>query len=174
MVYLLVPNNMKLPQTPFLYQINTSQGGVPKYPVEQAWVSYDGVEGDRQRNQTVHGGRNRALCLFSWDLIEALRKEGHNILAGSTGENLTLAGLNWAQLQPGDQLRIGEDVHIEILSYAEPCRLNAQWFVNENYKRISQKKNPGWSRFYASVKSEGFIRRGDLIYLEGETEARAS
>ncbi len=159
---------------PILYQINTSQGGVPKYPVEKAWLSYDGVEGDRQQNRVYHGGRDRALCLFSWELIQTLRQEGHNLEAGSTGENLTLAKVNWEQLQPGNRLRIGRGVLIEITSYADPCRHNARWFVNSNFKRISQKVHPGWSRVYARVVSEGVIRCGDLITISKETAAKAS
>lgn len=159
---------------PFLYQINTSSGGVPKYPVEKAWVSYDGVEGDCQRNTVHHGGRDRALCLFSWDLIQALRQEGHNLDVGSTGENLTLSYVPWEQLSPGNRLRIGPDLHIEIVSYADPCRHNARWFLNANYKRIAQNVHPGWSRLYSRVVSEGAIRQGDLIDIEGETAARAS
>ncbi len=174
MLYVLGAIIMSHSLTPVLYQINTSQGGVPKYPVENAWVSYDGVEGDRQRNQVYHGGRDRALCLFSWGLIQALRQEGHNLEAGSTGENLTLSNLDWEHLHPGYRLRIGQDVHIEIISYAEPCRLNAQWFVKGNYKRISQKVHPGWSRLYARVVSQGVIRRGDLIDISDETTAWAS
>ncbi len=162
------------PRPPFLYQINTSQGGVPKYPVEKAWVSYDGVEGDRQRNRVYHGGRDRALCLFSWDLIQALRQEGHKLDAGFTGENLTLSDVGWAHLHPGHRLRIGREVLIEIVSYADPCRRNAQWFVDSNYKRISQKVYPGWSRLYAKVVAEGTIRRGDVIDIESETTVRAS
>ena len=142
--------------------------------MDKAWVSYDGVEGDRQQNLAYHGGRDRALCLFSWDLIQALREEGHNLGAGSTGENLTLSTLAWERLHPGKQLRIGGDVHIEIISYAEPCRRIAQWFANNNYTRISQKVHPGWSRLYARVVSEGVIRCGDLIDIEDEMTARAS
>ena len=164
---------MNRPVNPFLYQINISDGGVPKHSVEKVWVSRDGVTGDRQRNQSVHGGRDRALCLFSLQVIEALCKEGHSIAAGSAGENLTLSGLDWPQIKPGDQLRIGQEVHIEITSYAEPCRLNSQWFKNSNYKRISQKVHPGCSRLYARVLSEGFIRTGDMVRIEIPTIARA-
>jgi MOSC domain-containing protein YiiM len=83
-------------------------------------------------------------------------------------------GKVWEHLHPGTRLRIGRDVYIEIISYAEPCRRNAQWFVKANYKRISQKVHPGWSRLYARVVSEGVIRRGDLIDIEDKTTARAS
>ena len=53
------------------------------------------LERDRQRNPRIHGGLERAICLFSLEVIEALQAEGHPIVPGSTGENVTLAGLNW-------------------------------------------------------------------------------
>jgi MOSC domain-containing protein YiiM len=154
------------PPYPHLYQINLSDGGVPKRPVLEAVIAATGVEGDRQRNLKVHGGPDRALCLFSQDLIERLQDEGHPIDAGFSGENLTLAGLDWEKLKPGDRLRIGPDVRIEVMSYTAPCDLNARWFRDGDYKRISQKKNPGWSRLYAKVLHEGVVRPGDEVTIE--------
>jgi MOSC domain-containing protein YiiM len=155
------------PPYPHVYQINLSDGGVPKRPVLEAVITTTGVEGDRQRNLKVHGGLDRALCLFSQDLIERLQDEGHSIEAGSSGENLTFAGLEWEKLKPGDRLQIGPDVQIEIMSYTIPCEQNSQWFRDRDYKRVSQKKNPGWSRFYAKVLREGVVRPGvDVEILE--------
>ena len=154
------------PPYPHLYQINVSDGGVPKHPVLEAMIAKTGVDGDRQRNLKVHGGPDRALCLFSHDLIERLQDEGHSIDAGSSGENLTLAGLDWEKLKPGDRLRIGPDVQVEIMSYTAPCDLNAQWFRDGDYTRISQKKNPGWSRLYAKVLREGVVRPGDAVEVK--------
>ncbi|MEA2676516.1 MAG: hypothetical protein QOJ81_657, partial [Chloroflexota bacterium] len=37
-------------------QVNVSGGGVPKRPVERAWVGPLGLEGDAHRENTVHGG----------------------------------------------------------------------------------------------------------------------
>jgi MOSC domain-containing protein YiiM len=151
---------------PYLYQINSSPGGLPKLPVPEAWVTVEGVNGDRHRNRVLHGGPDRALCLFSFEILEALRQEGHMVYAGASGENLTLAGLNWTQIKPGDHLKIGEDVHIELTSYCDPCRHNAQWFIGENYHRISHHHHPGWSRLYARVLSEGLVRQGDRVWVE--------
>jgi MOSC domain-containing protein YiiM len=106
------------------------------------------------------------LCLFSFEIIKALQQEGHRVYSGASGENLTLAGLNWAQLVPGDQLKIGEALHIELTSYCDPCRHNAQWFIGENYHRISHLHHPGWSRLYARVLSEGRVRQGDCVRVE--------
>jgi MOSC domain-containing protein YiiM len=151
---------------PYLYQINISDGGVPKRPVLEAVITKTGVEGDQQRNLNVHGGLDRALCLFSQDLIERLQDEGHSIEAGSSGENLTLAGLEWEKLKPGNRLHVGPDVQVEIMSYTTPCDQNAQWFRDRDIKRISQKKNPGWSRLYAKVLHEGVVRPGDEVTIE--------
>ena len=157
---------MSDPTGAFLYQINISNGGVPKHSIDEAHISVNGVSGDKQNNQTLHGGPDRAVCLFSSDLIESLRQEGHPIQAGSSGENLTISGLDWSKLKLGDQLKIGETLSIELMSYAEPCRHNAQWFKDKNYKRISEKIHPGWSRIYAKVLQEGIVRTGDSVYIE--------
>lgn len=154
------------PPYPHVHQINLSDGGLPKHPVLEAVIAKTGVEGDRQRNLKVHGGLDRALCLFSQDLIERLQDEGHSIDAGFSGENLTLAGLEWEKLKPGDRLQIGPAVQIEIMSYTTPCEKNAQWFRDRDFKRVSHKLNPGWSRFYAKVLHEGVVRPGDEVTIE--------
>ena len=139
------------PPYPHLHQINVSDGGVPKRPVLEAFVAMTGVEGDRQENLKFHGGPDRALCLYSQELNERLQDEGHAIEAGSSGENLTLAGLDWEKLKPGDQLQVGPEVRIEIMSYTIPCEKNARWFRDGDFKRVSHKKNPGWSRYLACL-----------------------
>lgn len=151
---------------PHLHQISVSNGGVPKLAVPQARVTKDGVEGDRQRNREAHGGPDRAVCLYSLEVIEALRKEGHSIAAGSAGENFTFAGLNWKHVGLGTRLSVGNEVKLEVLSYTAPCNHNACWFKDEDYSRISQKRHPGWSRVYARVLSEGVVRQGDHVTVE--------
>jgi MOSC domain-containing protein YiiM len=149
-----------------VHQINVSDGGVPKRPVFEAKITERGLDGDRQLNLKVHGGPDRALCLFSLELIERLQDEGHPIDPGSAGENLTLAGLDWGRLTPGTQLRVGPEVRLEIASYCAPCELNAQWFREGRYARISQKKHPGWSRLYARVLQGGVVRPGDAVTIQ--------
>jgi len=151
---------------PHLHQISVSDGGVPKLPIREGRITVDGVAGDRQRSPEIHGGPDRAVCLFSLEVIEALQAEGHSIKPGTSGENLTLAGLDWTRLQPGDRLRISDGVRLEIVKYTEPCRFNAQWFLKGDFNRINQKKHPGWSRLYARVLAEGVVRPGDSVTVE--------
>lgn len=154
------------PPYPHVHQINVSDGGVPKRPVFEARVAGRGLEGDLQRHVKIHGGPDRAVCLFSLEMIERLQDEGHPIDAGSSGENLTLAGLDWTLVQPGVRLAIGPDVELEVTSYTTPCSHNGRWFRDEDHSRISQKKHPGWSRVYAKVLRGGIVRPGDVVEMK--------
>lgn len=154
------------PPYPHVHQINISDGGVPKLPVLEAKVSEQGLDGDRQCNLKFHGGPDRAVCLYSLELIERLQDEGHPIDPGATGENLTLSGLNWDQVYPGVRLRIGPELQLEVTSYTTPCHHNGRWFRDEDFSRIAQKLNPGWSRVYAKVLRGGIVRPGDVVTIE--------
>ena len=78
-----------------IFQLNVSNGGVPKLPVREALLTPDGLEGDRQAHPQIHGGPERALCLYALERILELQAEGHPIYPGSIGENITVCGLDW-------------------------------------------------------------------------------
>jgi MOSC domain-containing protein YiiM len=145
-------------------QINISPGGVPKLPVHLAAVGEYGIEGDGH-TYAGHGGPEKALCLYSLERILDLQREGHPIYPGSTGENLTIAGLDWDLLEPGVRLTIGESVVAEIVSYTEPCRKIAASFRNGEIRRMAQSEFPGWARLYAKVQANGAVRPGDPVAI---------
>lgn len=146
-------------------QISISSGGVPKLPVAQAEVSVSGLLGDRQANLKYHGGPDRAVCLWSQEMIKVLQQQGHPIAPGSAGENVTVVGIAWDQVTPGVELLLGERVRLQITDYAAPCRKNGRWFSDRRYSRISQKHFPGTSRVYARVLTAGTIAQGDQVQL---------
>ncbi len=142
-----------------------SDGGVPKVAVGEAVVGYRGLEGDRQASRKHHGRVWQAICLWSADVIEALRAEGHPIAPGCAGENVTVADLDWPSLRPGVQLRLGS-VLAEVSAYTAPCAANAAWFVDRDFHRMAHDRHPGWSRAYASVMEDGVVRVGDEAVVE--------
>lgn len=146
-----------------IFQLNLSDGGVPKLAVREAFLTTEGLEGDRQRDLRYHGGPERALCLFALERIIELQAEGHPIFPGSVGENVTLIGLDWSQLKPGARLALGDEVLIEIASHAAPCKIIADSFVGRDFKRISQKVFPGDSRLYARVLQTGMLAVGQAV-----------
>ena len=155
-----------------VFQINVSGGGVPKQAVRWAEISTLGLSGDKQANTEVHGGPERAVCLYSLERVLALQAEGHPIYPGSIGENLTLAGLDWESILPGRQIRLGEQVLLEITRFTSPCQKIAGSFNAENFNRVSQKTNPGWSRLYARVLQPGSIQVGDRVQVVSEALER--
>ena len=86
-----------------IHQINVSPGGVPKLPVEEARVTWLGIVGDGHDDKENHGGPLAALCLYSLEEIERLQAEGHPIAPGTTGENVTLVGVDWSEMTPGSR-----------------------------------------------------------------------
>lgn len=148
-----------------IFQINVSQGGVPKRSRPEAEITSQGVEGDSQNNRDVHGGPDRAVCLYSLERILALQAEGHPIYPGAIGENLTLTGLDWVLLEPGVRLQLSEGVVLEVTRYTTPCKNIRGAFSDEQYGRVSQSLHPGWSRVYARVLVPGRARPGDSITI---------
>ena len=148
-----------------IHQISVSRDGVPKLAVPAAEVTANGLSGDRQRNRRVHGGPRRAVCLFSLDVIARLRAEGHPIAPGTTGENVTVGGLDWSCVRPGTRLRLGETVLLEVTRYTAPCANIAASFADGDVTRIAHKLHPHESRVYASVLTPGRIRTGDAVTI---------
>ncbi len=148
-----------------IFQLNISVGGVPKLAVREGQVNELGMVGDEHRFPDIHGGPDRALCLFSLERILELQAEGHPIFPGAVGENVTIAGLDWQQVIPGVQLALGEEVLLEITTYTSPCNTIPASFAEGEYQRISQKLHPGWSRVYARVLRAGALRVGQKVDL---------
>jgi len=146
-----------------IFQLSVSPGGVPKTAVRDAAVNELGLSGDDHRFPNIHGGPERALCLFSLDRILELQAEGHPIFPGAVGENVTVSGLDWSELKPGIKLSLGDEVIIELTSYTTPCNTIPDYFVDGNYQRISQKLHPGDSRIYARVLQSGRLVVGQSI-----------
>jgi MOSC domain-containing protein YiiM len=105
------------------------------------------------------------LSLYSKELIDALRQEGHPIGAGTAGENVTVQGVDWNLVMPGVRVRLADSVLLEITSFTKPCKTIRDSFQGGAFVRISQKVHPGWSRVYAKVLQEGEIRTGDAVHV---------
>jgi len=148
-----------------IVQISVSPGGVPKTTVPAAAVTSHGVEGDGHRDLEHHGGPDRAVCLFSLEQIQALQAEGHPIVPGALGENVTIEGVDWKDVVPGRRLLLGSEVQLEVTRYTSPCLNIRPAFSHGDYSRVSEKRHPGWSRVYARVLAPGRIAAGDPVRL---------
>lgn len=148
-----------------LVSINSSGGGVPKRPVLFSNVNSLGLEDDRHISPN-HGGPDRAICIYSLELIKSLRAEGHPIDIGTAGENFTVEDLDWSLMEPGVFVTVGAEVRLEVTSFTTPCKTIAASFAGGKFARISQKLHPGWSRVYARVVMPGAVKTYSSIIIE--------
>jgi len=146
-----------------LRSINISPGGVPKRSVPAVRIGLFGLEGDGH-DDPRHGAPDAAVCLFSLEMITRIAAEGHPIAPGSTGENLTIEGLDWSHVVPGVRLRLG-NVTLEVTKFTIPCRTIRASFREGDVSRIHPERHPGESRVYARVLTEGFVKAGAPIEL---------
>jgi MOSC domain-containing protein YiiM len=145
-----------------IFQLSRSDGGVPKLAVREAEVGGLGLVGDRQKHTKVHGGPERALCLFSLEVIEKLQREGHPIYPGSVGENVTISGLVWADLVAGTRLGLGDQVIVELTRPADPCKQIRESFLEQRFKRLEV---PGEMRWYSRIVRGGLLRVAQHVHV---------
>ena len=145
--------------------IFTGDGGVPKQPIDATEVTVGGLDGDRQRTRKYHGRIWQAVCLWSAEVVADLQAEGHPVFPGACGENLSLAGVEWAELRAGTRLRIGT-ARIELSLPTEPCRQIRPFFTGAAIRRIDHYRHPGSARWYASVVEPGRIAVDDGVEVE--------
>lgn len=143
-------------------QLSASTGGVPKSAIDVATIGVRGVDGDTQAARLHHGRPWQALCLWSREVIDAFAADGHPIAPGCAGENITVSGIEWADLRGGTIVDIGE-VRCQLSAPTVPCQKNAQWFIDGEISLMRHDLHPEATRWYASVLRPGTVRPGDAV-----------
>ncbi|MEP6754297.1 MAG: MOSC domain-containing protein [Chthonomonadales bacterium] len=129
--------------------------GMPRPKVDSGRLTANlGFEGNR-----LSRGGDRQVCLFDEETYAALRADNANVQAGTFGENLTISGIDFASIQPGDQLKCGADAVIEITIARKGCS-NLKQFDARLPELIV-----GRSGWMASVLTSGDVSVGDSIEL---------
>lgn len=155
-----------------ILSVNISRGGVPKYPIAEAFLSPLGLEGDAHAHPQIHGGPQKAVLLVCMETIEELAARGYPVYPGALGENLTIRGIDRRQLRTGQRFRAGQAV-IELTKLRVPCRtldVYGPAIQSEIYGpeiKAGDTASSKWARtgFYAAVVQTGVVRRDDIIAL---------
>jgi len=132
-----------------------------------------GLEGDQQANKKLHGGIDKAICVYPSEYYELWKEElgKPDLSFGDFGENLTTFGLLEDDIYLGDRLRIGS-VEVVVTQPREPCiTLNVR-LGRKDLSALIRKS--GRSGFYFSVEKEGIIKKGDSIENISKEENRVS
>jgi len=150
-----------------IVSVNISAGGIPKQPVEEAFVGPLGLEGDQVAHPEVHGGPQQAVLILTADAIEELKRAGYPVFPGALGENLTVEGLDRRQMRPGQRYRMGDAI-LEITKLRRPCRAIEVYgpeivrAVYDDRVKAGDPASPRWGLggFYAAVVRPGRVSVG--------------
>ncbi len=136
--------------------INISKGGIPKIPQEQVSVTEQGFEGDGH-NHEKHCTPLQAVCLQDLEKLEELNRLGYDLQPGSTGENITVQGLDVNALPIGSRLHFSNGVLLEITKVRKPC------YVLDEINVKLKEDIIGRCGVYAKVLTPGFLRTGEVL-----------
>jgi len=139
--------------------------GIFKEPVAgRARARLLNLDGDRQADLTVHGGRDKAIYVYPSEHYAYWRAElpGTELPYGSFGENFTTEGFDETTVNIGDEFRIG-DARVVVTQPRQPCfKLGLRFGRADMVKRFHQSRLTG---FYLAILEEGEVGAGDAFQL---------
>jgi MOSC domain-containing protein YiiM len=139
--------------------------GIFKSPVYgRVRLSADNLAGDGQADLTVHGGADKAVCVYSADHFPLWRRElgVEECGPGWFGENFSVEGQLETTVAVGDTYRIGTAL-VQISQPRAPCwKLGRRWNRLDMPKLVLASGRTGW---YLRVLSEGEVEPGDTLTL---------
>ena len=145
------------------WQGATLSTGIFKEPVQgRVRLRALNLDGDKQADLSVHGGRDKAVYVYPSEHYEYWRRElGVSELSwGAFGENFTSEGLLEDEVKVGDRFRIGTAV-VMVTQPRVPCFKLAARFQREDI--IARFLHSDRSGFYLSVMEEGEVGENDGI-----------
>jgi MOSC domain-containing protein YiiM len=155
-----------------IFQINIkpntkNERGLPKMAVNDAFITKLGLKGDHNnfRSTKKADDPDMAVLIITQDIIDELNNEGWPIKPGDLGENLTITGLDYKSIKPGQILDVGS-AKIEISFICEPCtNLRVLSYVgNEKVNTFikTMMNRRGW---YSKVLRSGKVSKNDKVSL---------
>ena len=127
------------------------------------------LDGDRQSDLTVHGGRHKAVYCYPIEYYGYWRAElpGRPLPYGSFGENFSVdgfarEGLAEDSVHVGDRFSVGS-AEVVVTQPRLPCyKLGIKFESDDMVKRFLQSRRTG---FYLAVTREGDVGVGDDLTL---------
>ena len=150
--------NVGLPRT-LTYGTREVHTGGDKRPVREAMLRLLNFDGDGQADLSVHGGPDRAACVYSFDHYPFWESwSGAELEPGAFSENLTIAGISERVICIGDTFSCG-DALVQVSQPRLPCsKLGSKRRRTDLPEAI---RTTLFTGFYLRVLREGMVRVGN-------------
>jgi MOSC domain-containing protein YiiM len=159
----LVSLNVGQP-APLAFRGGTVASAIRKQPVAGALrLGSTGLAGDAQADLRVHGGPDKAVCVYPAEhLAYWSARLGRRLEPAAFGENFSVAGLLEADVCLGDVYRVGTAL-VQVTQPRQPC-----------YKLATRQGEPafalwvqesGRTGYYFRCLEPGAVQAGDAIAL---------
>lgn len=128
--------------------------GTSKEVIEEGYVYQNyGLAEDAHADSSSH----RQVSLIAQESIDKMSSLGLEVGPGSFAENLTTEGINLAAMPLGTEIRIGEEVILEITQIGKECHTRCAI-----YHKVGQCIMPEEGIFTRVIRG-GTVRTGDDI-----------
>ena len=127
-------------------------------------LNTNNLDGDEQADLTVHGGADKAVCVYSADHFpEWSRVLGESDFgAGAFGENFSVSHMDEDSVCVGDVYAIGTAV-VQVSQPRSPCwKLAARWNRLDLPRLVLKSGHTGW---YFRVLQPGIVAAGEALSL---------
>lgn len=135
----------------------SEEKGTRKKAVVQGMLKEDfGLVGDAHADCCAH----RQVSLLAMESIDRMTELGFQVGPGDFAENITTQGVELVALSVGTEIRIGEDVLLEVTQIGKECHTGCAIY-EEIGKCIMPREG-----IFARVIRGGCVRAGDDVRIE--------
>jgi MOSC domain-containing protein YiiM len=160
----LVSLNVGLPREVNWHETRVLTGIFKKPVAGRVALRALNLDGDRQADLTVHGGKDKAVYCYSLEHYDYWKRElpGRDLPLGMFGENFTATGLLEDSVHLGDRFAVGSAELVAVQPRLPCYKLGVRSQADDMVKRFLASRRTG---FYFAVTKEGEVGAGDEVTL---------
>ncbi|WP_409973687.1 MOSC domain-containing protein [Bacillus sp. Bva_UNVM-123] len=147
----------------FLWNGLTYNSAIQKKKVTEAMLTKDGFQGDKVANRAVHGGPDRAVCLYPLEHYKQWENEFNKAFQiPAFGENISVEHMLEQDIYIGDIFSLGDAI-IQVSQGRIPCATISNF--NREARLLHRVVETGFTGYLFRVLQEGMVPENSSITL---------
>lgn len=150
----------------------TTESAIGKTEVNEAFLTFNGFDGDTVAATEFHGGPERAVCLYPFEHYSIWEEEfGVEIKTPGFGENISISGMKEEDVFIGDTYQLGEAV-IQVSQGRIPCpKISKFNQIDGLLKRVVE---TGYTGYFFRVIKKGKVKGDSELKLLSRNDHQIS